>query len=71
MKYEDAIAFIEECNNFGIVPGLDSVTALADKMGNPQDSLQFVLPDKPITYVIFPPKCLHLHITLQCKSFER
>ena len=42
MKYEDAIAFIEECNNFGIVPGLDSVTALADKMGNPQDSLQFV-----------------------------
>lgn len=42
MKYKDAIVFIEECNKFGIVPGLDSVRALADKMDNPQDSLQFV-----------------------------
>jgi len=42
MKYEEAIEFIEECNKFGISPGLDSVTALAEKLGNPQDSLQFV-----------------------------
>jgi len=42
MKYEDAIIFIEECNKFGIVPGLDSVKALAEKVDNPQDSLQFV-----------------------------
>lgn len=42
MKYEDAMIFIEECNHYGIVPGLDSVRALADKLNNPQDSLRFV-----------------------------
>ena len=42
MKYEDAIVFIEECNKFGIVPGLDSVKGLADKLGNPQDGLRFI-----------------------------
>ena len=42
MKYEEAIEFIEECNKFGISPGLDSVTALAEKLDNPQDLLRFV-----------------------------
>lgn len=42
MKYEEAIEFIEECNKYGISPGLDSVTALAVKLGNPQDGLQFI-----------------------------
>ncbi len=42
MKYEEAIEFIEECNKYGISPGLDSVSALADRLGNPQDALQFV-----------------------------
>ena len=42
MKYEEAIEFIEECNKLGISPGLDSVTALAEKLDNPQDLLQFV-----------------------------
>lgn len=42
MKYEEAIKFIEECNKYGISPGLASVSALADKLGNPQDALQFI-----------------------------
>lgn len=42
MKYEDAISFIEECNTLGSIPGLDSITALTEKLGNPQDLLQFI-----------------------------
>lgn len=42
MKYENAITFIEECNALGSVPGLETIDALTDKLGNPQDSLRFI-----------------------------
>ncbi len=42
MKYEDAIAYIETCNLLGSIPGLDSIKALAEKIGNPQDDLTFI-----------------------------
>ena len=42
MKYEEALSFIEECNLLGSIPGLDSVRALADRIGNPQDALAFI-----------------------------
>lgn len=42
MKYEDAIAYIEECNLLGSVPGLDSIRALTAKLGNPQDELRCI-----------------------------
>lgn len=42
MKYEDAIAYIEECNLLGSIPGLDSIKALTEKIGNPQDDLTFI-----------------------------
>ena len=42
MKYEDAIAYIEKCNLLGSIPGLDSIKALAEKIGNPQDDLTFI-----------------------------
>ena len=42
MKYDDAIAYIEECNLLGSVPGLDSIRALTEKLNNPQDELKFI-----------------------------
>lgn len=42
MKYEDAITYIEECNLLGSVPGLESIRALTEKLGNPQDELKFI-----------------------------
>ena len=42
MKYEDAIAYIEECNKLGSVPGLDSIRALTAKLNNPQDELKII-----------------------------
>ncbi len=42
MKYEDALSFIEDCNLLGSIPGLDSIRDLADRIGNPQDELNFI-----------------------------
>ena len=42
MKYEEAITYIEKCNLFGSIPGLDSIRALTGKLGNPQDELKFI-----------------------------
>ena len=42
MKYEEAIEYIESLSCYGIVPGLENITQLCARMGNPQDSLQFV-----------------------------
>jgi len=42
MKYEEAIAYIEECNKLGSIPGLDSVRALTGALGNPQDELKII-----------------------------
>lgn len=42
MKYNDAEEFIQKCNRAGIVPGLDSIKRLCEKLGNPQDELKFI-----------------------------
>ncbi len=42
MKYEEAIEYIESLSGYGIVPGLENITQLCARMGNPQDSLEFV-----------------------------
>lgn len=42
MKYEDAVAYIEECNSLGSVPGLTSIDSLTKALGRPQDSLKFI-----------------------------
>ncbi len=42
LKYEEAIEYIESLSCYGIVPGLENITQLCARMGNPQDSLQFV-----------------------------
>lgn len=41
-KYEEALDWIHGLGRFGIKPGLERVTALLDKLGNPHRSLKFV-----------------------------
>jgi dihydrofolate synthase/folylpolyglutamate synthase len=38
--YKDAIAYIDEKSKLGSVPGLDSVTELLKRLGNPQDNVR-------------------------------
>ncbi len=42
MKYDEAIEYMESLSAYGIVPGLDSIKRLCEKMGNPQKELAFV-----------------------------
>lgn len=42
MTAKEAALFLEKINQYGSVPGLDSVTELCRRVGNPQDTLQFV-----------------------------
>lgn len=42
MTYTDALAYIEETGKYGSVPGLESITELCKRLGNPQEELQFV-----------------------------
>lgn len=42
MKYEEAIAYIEECNRLGSIPGLDSIRRLMETLDNPQEKLNFI-----------------------------
>lgn len=42
MKYQEALDYVEQINCFGIVPGLDSIRELCNRLGNPQKKLQFV-----------------------------
>ncbi len=41
-KYEQALAYMEQVKGRGIVLGLDSMRRLAERLENPQDTLQFV-----------------------------
>ena len=41
-KYEQALDYMEQVKGRGIVLGLDSMRRLAERMGNPQDDVQFV-----------------------------
>ncbi len=42
MKYTEAVEYMESLSTYGIVPGLGNITNLCEKLGNPQDDLQFV-----------------------------
>lgn len=41
-RVEEAINYIHSTNKFGSVLGLENITTLLDKMGNPQDKLKFI-----------------------------
>lgn len=42
MTYEQSLNYIHSLNRFGIKPGLERITALLNRLGNPQDSLSFI-----------------------------
>ena len=42
MKYQQAMDYIESCAGYGIVPGLDHIRELLQRLGNPQDKLKFI-----------------------------
>lgn len=42
MKYEQALEYIESLEKYGIVPGLENIKNLCERMDNPQDKLRFV-----------------------------
>lgn len=42
MTYDEISEYLEELNNAGIRPGLEAITELCEKLGNPQDSLKFI-----------------------------
>lgn len=42
MTYEEARAFIDDTSKYGYILGLDTVTELLSRLGNPQDDLKFV-----------------------------
>ena len=42
MDYKETREYLDGINRFGSVLGLESIEALLDKLGNPQDKLRFV-----------------------------
>ncbi|HWT26550.1 MAG TPA: folylpolyglutamate synthase/dihydrofolate synthase family protein [Mobilitalea sp.] len=42
MIYEEAREFIQNSNRYGIVPGLETITELLNRLGNPQESLKII-----------------------------
>ena len=42
MTYKEARAFIDDTSKYGYILGLDTVTELLGRLGNPQDDLKFV-----------------------------
>ena len=42
MKYQEAIDYIDRCAGYGIVPGLDNIRELLNRLGNPQQNLKFI-----------------------------
>ena len=42
MNYKEALEYVDSLNQYGIVPGLDSIKELCKRLGNPQDALSFV-----------------------------
>ena len=42
MKYQEAMNYIDACAGYGIVPGLDSIRELLNRIGNPQEKLKFI-----------------------------
>ena len=42
MKYREALEYLESIQNYGIVPGLESIVRLCGSLGDPQERLKFV-----------------------------
>ena len=42
MKYQEAMDYIDKCAGYGIVPGLDSIRELLNRLDNPQQNLKFI-----------------------------
>lgn len=42
MNYREAMEYVEALQQYGSVPGLDNITRLCERLGNPQDELKFV-----------------------------
>lgn len=42
MTYEQALNYIHSLNRFGIKPGLERITALLNKLNNPQNQLEYI-----------------------------
>lgn len=42
MTYDEAMKFIKETEKLGSVPGLESITSLLERLGNPQNELKIV-----------------------------
>ena len=42
MNYREAMKYIEDLQQYGIVVGLDTMRELCARLGNPQDQLKFV-----------------------------
>ena len=42
MNYKEAMAYVEEVGQYGMVMGLSSMRELCARLGNPQDQLRFV-----------------------------
>lgn len=42
MNYEETLEYIHKVGNSGCRPGLERITYLLDKLGNPQDDLRFI-----------------------------
>lgn len=42
MKYTEALEYMESLSCYGIVPGLDNIRMLCERLGNPQKDLKFV-----------------------------
>lgn len=42
MNYNEALEYVDSLNQYGIVPGLDSIRELCRRLGNPQERLRFV-----------------------------
>lgn len=40
MNYKEAREYIKKASQYGIVPGLDNISNLCDKLGNPQNELE-------------------------------
>lgn len=42
MKYEEAVEYIASLASYGIVPGLENIRQLCERLGNPQEKLQVI-----------------------------
>ena len=42
MKEQEVMDYVEKLKKYGSHPGLSSITALCEKLGNPQEELKFI-----------------------------